>query len=88
MIGINGVLVFLFAAGVGGQIPSLGFCPEFPPMSDFNLNRFLGKWYEVERYFQISEVASRCVVTDYAKAPSGRIYVSNEVTNRLFHDWC
>lgn len=47
------------------------------------MERFLGKWYEAERYFQFSEVASRCVVTDYAKGPSGKLYVSNEVTNSL-----
>ncbi|CAH1153724.1 unnamed protein product [Phaedon cochleariae] len=66
-----------------GQIPSLGFCPEYFPMADFDMSRFLGKWYEAERYFQFSELASRCVVTDYARGPSGKIYVSNEVTNRL-----
>nr|XP_023016063.1 uncharacterized protein LOC111505480 [Leptinotarsa decemlineata] len=65
------------------QIPSFGFCPEYIPMADFDMNRFLGKWYEAERYFQFSEVAARCVVTDYAKGPSGKIYMSNEVTNRL-----
>ncbi|KAJ8984293.1 hypothetical protein NQ317_009777 [Molorchus minor] len=77
------ILLIVFVVTVTAQIPSLGFCPEYPPMSDFELDRFLGKWYEVERYFQISEVAARCVVTDYAKAPSGKIYVSNEITNRL-----
>ncbi|KAK4872279.1 hypothetical protein RN001_016403 [Aquatica leii] len=52
-------------------------------MAEFDMDRFLGKWYEAERYFTFSEVVSRCVVTDYAKAPSGRIYISNEVTNRI-----
>lgn len=65
------------------QIPNIGWCPDYLPMAEFDINKFLGKWYEQERYFTFSEVASRCVVTDYAKAPSGRIYVSNEVTNRL-----
>lgn len=68
---------------VKGQIPRLGFCPEYLPMAEFNMERFLGKWYEAERYFQFSEAVSRCVVTDYAKGPSGKIYVSNEVTNSL-----
>ncbi|XP_030748329.1 apolipoprotein D-like [Sitophilus oryzae] len=65
------------------QIPSLGFCPDYLPMTHFDIDRFMGKWYEAERYFQFSEVASRCVVTDYAVAPNGKIYVSNEVTNRF-----
>lgn len=70
-------------AFASGQIPSLGFCPDYVPMNDFDLERFLGKWYEAERYFTFSEVATRCVVTDYARGASGRIFVSNEVTNRL-----
>ncbi|XP_023309873.1 apolipoprotein D-like [Anoplophora glabripennis] len=78
------VYIFLALAAVGkAQIPSLGFCPEYLPMADFDMEQFLGKWYEAERYFQFSEVAARCVVTDYARAVSGKIYVSNEVTNRL-----
>lgn len=77
-------VVLLLAAAVSAQIPNLGWCPDYLPMADFDVNSFLGKWYEQERYFTFSEVASRCVVTDYAKAPSGRIYVSNEVTNRLW----
>ncbi|EFA11278.1 apolipoprotein D [Tribolium castaneum] len=77
------ILFVCFVAAARAQIPNLGFCPDYLPMPDFDIERFLGKWYEAERYFQFSEVATRCVVTDYAKAPSGRIYVSNEVTNRL-----
>lgn len=78
------LVVLLCVALVYGQIPSLGFCPDYLPMADFDLERFLGKWYEAERYFTFTEVATRCVVTDYAKAASGRIFVSNEVTNRLY----
>jgi apolipoprotein D and lipocalin family protein len=76
-------IILAIICAAKAQIPNLGFCPEYLPMPDFDMDKFLGKWYEAERYFQFSEVATRCVVTDYAKAPSGRIYVSNEVTNRL-----
>lgn len=81
---LNSALLFLSIIGISfGQIPSIGFCPDYLPMANFDMESFLGKWYEAERYFTFSEVTSRCVVTDYARAPSGRIYVSNEVTNRL-----
>ncbi|XP_065165519.1 apolipoprotein D-like [Atheta coriaria] len=81
-------MIFLLVAvstlvAVHAQIPNVGWCPEYLPMTDFDMNRFLGKWYEAERYFTFSEIVSRCVVTDYAKSASGRIFVSNEVTNRL-----
>ncbi|KAJ8923850.1 hypothetical protein NQ315_010432 [Exocentrus adspersus] len=83
MIRVRVFLVLTVLALGKAQIPSLGFCPEYFPMANFDIERFLGKWYESERYFQFSEVASRCVVTDYARGPSGKIYVSNEITNRL-----
>lgn len=76
-------LLFTLICACQAQIPSFGFCPDYLPMPHFDMNRFLGKWYEAERYFQFNELASRCVVTDYAVGPNGKIYVSNEVTNRL-----
>ncbi|RZB40234.1 apolipoprotein D-like [Asbolus verrucosus] len=76
-------IILAICAITKAQIPNFGFCPDYLPMPDFDMERFLGKWYEAERYFQFSGVVTRCVMTDYAKAPSGKIYVSNEVTNRL-----
>lgn len=73
----------LTAVLVSAQIPSFGFCPQYGPMENFDMNKFLGKWYEVERYFTFSDIGSRCVVTDYAKTATGKIYVSNEYTSRL-----
>ncbi|KRT85773.1 hypothetical protein AMK59_1423, partial [Oryctes borbonicus] len=73
----------LMATLVSAQIPSFGFCPQYTPMDTFDFNKFLGKWYEAERYFTFSDIGSRCVVTDYAKTATGKIYVSNEYTSRL-----
>lgn len=52
-------------------------------MPDFDRENFLGKWYEMERYFSVSEIASRCVAVNYERRPDGKIYVNNEMTNRL-----
>ncbi|KAG7310786.1 hypothetical protein JYU34_003607 [Plutella xylostella] len=70
-------------AAASAQIPSLGWCPDLQPMANFNMNRFLGTWYEAERYFTVSELGSRCVTTNYESTPEGRILVSNEITNSL-----
>ncbi|CAH2989683.1 unnamed protein product [Chilo suppressalis] len=75
--------VLALLATASAQIPSLGWCPDFQPMANFNMNRFLGTWYEVERYFTVSELGSRCVATNYISTPEGRILVSNEITNYL-----
>ncbi|CAK1601710.1 unnamed protein product [Parnassius mnemosyne] len=75
--------LFYLIAAVSAQIPSLGFCPDYQPMEDFNINRFLGTWYEAERYFSVSELGTRCVTTKYESTPEGRIIVSNEIINSM-----
>lgn len=119
------IVLFLSALALAGaQIPSLGFCPEYVPMANFDMTKvnanplsflitvpppffffsisrrdrfrtefffhflspppqFLGVWYEAERYFQLTEVVSRCVMANYTLGADGRFRVSNEVTNRL-----
>ncbi|XP_012239549.1 apolipoprotein D-like [Bombus impatiens] len=77
------VLILSALALVRAQIPSLGFCPDYVPMANFDMSKFLGIWYEAERYFQLTEVVSRCVMANYTMGPDGKYRVSNEVTNRF-----
>ncbi|XP_053614712.1 apolipoprotein D-like isoform X1 [Plodia interpunctella] len=77
------VLVLALVAAASAQIPSLGWCPDYQPMANFNMKNFLGTWYESERYFTVSELASRCIASNYISTPEGRILVSNEITNYL-----
>ncbi|XP_053695677.1 apolipoprotein D-like [Sabethes cyaneus] len=72
-----------WVAVVRGQIPGLGGCPDYSPIAKFNRSRFLGTWYEVERYFTVSEVATKCVSATYELQPDGKIYVRNALTNRF-----
>ncbi|XP_053687566.1 apolipoprotein D-like [Sabethes cyaneus] len=53
--------VLLFAAQ-SRLIESSGFgkCPNYPSMPKFNITKFLGRWYEVERSFYLPEIASGC----------------------------
>ncbi|XP_011307795.1 apolipoprotein D [Fopius arisanus] len=77
------LLVLSALALAGAQVPSLGWCPEYVPMANFDIAKFLGVWYEAERYFQLSEVVSRCVMANYTRGNDGKLRVSNEVTNRF-----
>ncbi|XP_011160585.2 apolipoprotein D [Solenopsis invicta] len=77
------ILALSVLAWASAQIPNLGFCPEYIPMANFNRQKFMGVWYEAERYFQLSEVVSRCVMTNYTKGSDGKFRVINEVTNRF-----
>ncbi|XP_011639852.1 apolipoprotein D-like [Pogonomyrmex barbatus] len=77
------ILTLSVLAWASAQIPNLGFCPEYIPMANFNMQRFMGVWYEAERYFQLSEVVSRCVMTNYTRGSDGKYRVINQVTNRF-----
>lgn len=68
---------------VQAQVPSFGRCPEFDAMPMFEKERFWGTWYEIERYFTVTEVVSKCIAADYEKRADGKIYVNNHYTNRL-----
>lgn len=65
------------------QIPGFGKCPEYQPMKDYNQEKFLGRWHEIERYFTVSEVISKCISAEYARRADGKIYVKNYYTNRM-----
>uniref|UniRef100_A0A8D8PMK5 Apolipoprotein D n=1 Tax=Cacopsylla melanoneura TaxID=428564 RepID=A0A8D8PMK5_9HEMI len=65
------------------QVPGFGGCPDFVAMPDFDMTKFLGTWYETERYVNIFEAGSRCVKTNYTKAVDGRFLVASEIMNRF-----
>lgn len=49
------------------MIASSGFgkCPNYPTMPKFNMTKFLGKWFEVERSFYLPEIASGCTTLTF-----------------------
>lgn len=68
---------------VSSQVPGFGRCPEYQAMANFDKEKFLGRWIEIERYFTVSEVISKCISADYERRADGNIYVKNYYTNRL-----
>jgi apolipoprotein D and lipocalin family protein len=68
---------------VQSQIPSFGRCPEFEPMPGFSREKFLGTWYEFERYFTATEVLSKCISATYEKRADGKMYINNHYVNRM-----
>ncbi|XP_014241450.1 apolipoprotein D-like [Cimex lectularius] len=76
-------VVCLMASLVKAQIPGIGWCPDKRAMAGFDIDRYMGTWYEAERYFTVLEAGSRCARTNYTKAADGRILVTNEITNRI-----
>jgi len=42
-----------------------GRCPKYPSMPKYNMTKFLGTWYEVERSFYLPELASGCTMLSF-----------------------
>ncbi|KAL1464543.1 hypothetical protein WDU94_004176 [Cyamophila willieti] len=85
MTGSSTVCLLLLGAAAltQAQVPGFGGCPDFVAMADFDMAKFLGTWYETERYVNIFEAGSRCVKTNYTKAVDGRFLVASEIMNRF-----
>lgn len=60
------------------------YCCYVEPMPEFDRESFLGKWYEIERYFTVSDIASRCITVEYERRSDGKVWVNNEITNRMW----
>jgi len=52
--------------------------PKFEPITGFNLERFLGKWYEIARFPHSFERGLVNVTATYTIRPDGKIDILNE----------
>ncbi|XP_046382925.1 apolipoprotein D-like [Ischnura elegans] len=76
------VSLVLFAVA-NAQIPGFTGCPAYQAMENFDMEKFAGRWYESQRYFQVLEVGTRCVATVYKIKPDGKVGVANEMVTRI-----
>ena len=63
---------------MNGQVPGLGACPKIETVPNFDANRYLGLWYEVEKYPFIFTLGGKCVTAEYGLNPNGTISVFNK----------
>lgn len=52
-------------------------------MKEFNKNKFLGRWYEVEKFYLMRDLVAKCVAVNYDKFDDGKIFVNHIYTNRM-----
>jgi apolipoprotein D and lipocalin family protein len=60
------------------QVPGFGACPTTSVVQNFDVNRYLGKWYEIKSFFAIFQIAARCVEAEYGLNPNGTVSVLNK----------
>ncbi|XP_005098523.1 apolipoprotein D-like [Aplysia californica] len=54
----------------------LGKCPDVPPQSTLDAAKYLGVWYEMERFPTVFE-RGNCISANYSLKSNGRIAVDN-----------
>ncbi|KAF4528451.1 hypothetical protein B566_EDAN015853 [Ephemera danica] len=79
MLAILAMMISLTAA----QVPALGPCQDMKTMPNFNIAKYLGRWFEAERYFALFEFAGKCVVSNYTDMGDGRYVILNRQTSAL-----
>lgn len=77
------LLIVFIANAVMAQVPFLGACPNLETMQNFELDKYLGKWYEVERYFAWFEFGGRCVTANYSLGENDSVKIVNSQISLL-----
>ncbi|XP_038605185.1 apolipoprotein D [Tachyglossus aculeatus] len=60
-----------------GQTFHLGQCPDPPVQNNFNMMKYLGKWYEIEK-LPVSFEKGNCIQANYSMKENGKIKVINQ----------
>ncbi|XP_034834497.1 apolipoprotein D-like [Maniola hyperantus] len=55
-----------------------GACPDVAVTTDFDASRYLGKWYEAEKYFAAFEFGGKCITANYGLKDNGVVSVLNK----------
>ncbi|XP_033226444.1 apolipoprotein D-like [Belonocnema kinseyi] len=76
-------LIFVLCTGALAQVPSLGKCPNLEVVENFDVEKYMGKWYEAGRYFVFTELGGKCTTAEYSLNEDGTVNVLNRQVNFL-----
>lgn len=78
------LLLLTLLVALGG---CLGMPPTIKPVSEFDLNRYLGKWYEIARLDHSFERGLSRVTAEYSLRPDGGVSVINRGFSAATQTW-
>ncbi|XP_005180903.2 apolipoprotein D [Musca domestica] len=77
------VLICLIQLGQA-QVLNRGSCNKnIPTVQNFDATRYLGRWYEQEKYPFIFELGGKCIYAEYGQLKNGDLSVYNYNINEL-----
>nr|AYV99614.1 venom polypeptide [Dolopus genitalis] len=81
------ILIFVATLFAGAYTQQLVKCPEMSVMTDFNIEKYMGVWYENQKYPFAFEVLGRCISAKYGMNADGTVSISNKAFNIIFQKW-
>jgi hypothetical protein len=75
----SSLIVLFLASQVLTQTYFPGKCPKVKVVNHFNLQRYLGTWYEVRTYSVPWRANGRCTTAEYGLYPNGTVSILNTV---------
>jgi apolipoprotein D and lipocalin family protein len=73
------VVLAVLVPSVLSQVPGRGRCPQTSVVQNFNVQRYLGKWYEIKSFFAIFQAGGSCTQANYGLNPNGTVSVLNKM---------
>ncbi|XP_055889392.1 apolipoprotein D-like [Biomphalaria glabrata] len=62
---------------------SYGPCPEIPRKQNFDLQKYVGKWYNSETFPAPFQFAMDCITAEYTLKPDGTVKVNNSAVRDI-----
>lgn len=59
------------------QVPGFGRCPAVSIVQNFDVQRYMGLWYEIRKYPFIFQLGGRCTTAEYTLQPDSTVKVVN-----------
>lgn len=60
------------------QVIFKGGCPKTSAVTDLDVKRFIGLWYEIKSYPAIFQIGSTCTQAEYSLNPNNTVQVINK----------
>ncbi|KAH8413146.1 hypothetical protein KR009_008284, partial [Drosophila setifemur] len=80
------ILIFLTFSGLWlaeSQVPFPGRCPEVKVMDTFDVEAYLGVWYENTKYPFVFEIGKKCIYAVYGIIDNSTVSVVNAAINQF-----
>lgn len=70
----------MLAQDVMSQVKFTGTCPQTTTVQDFNVQKYLGRWFEIKSYPTVFQTGGKCVEANYGLNLDGSVSVLNKQT--------